>query len=143
MLLSLFHYLHVLINPILGLPPASQDDMTYFAYEICRTFAGIENDFADTPAAYIPVFQSLVLARMSCPANVRRWLWHKLVHFEEISTYTARPLKKHLALIWDKPELENEAFKPWVVEPPLQQLKVLTAGEAAPGTLAMVTLDEE
>jgi hypothetical protein len=143
MFLSLFHCLHVLINPLLGLPPASQDDVAYFAYELCRTFAGIENDFANTPAAYIPAFSSLVIARVSCPSNVRRWLWYKLVHFEEISQYIARPLKKHLAVIWDKPELETEDLKPWVVEPPQQQLRILTAGEVEAVTLAMVTLDDE
>ena len=143
MFLSLFHYLHAIINPLLRLPPASQDDMAYFAYELCRTFAGVENAFADVPAAYIPAFPALTIARMSCPPNVRRWLWHKLVHLEEVSQYTARPLKKHLAVIWDKPELEQEGFKPWLVEPPQQQLKVLTAGEAEAITVAMATPDDE
>jgi hypothetical protein len=142
-LLSLLHYLYFLINPFLGLPQASEDDKAYFAYELCRTFAGIENAFADLPAAYIPTFPALTIARVSCPQNVREWLWHKLVHYEEISVYLARPLKKHLAAIWDKPELEKEAFKPWVLEPPQQQLKVLIAGEAEAATIAMIVPDEE
>jgi hypothetical protein len=143
MLLALLHYLYFLIYPFVGLPAASEDDRAYFAYELCRTFAGIENSFADIPAAYIPSFPALTIARVSCPQNVRQWLWHKLVHFEEISLYLARPLKKHLAAIWDKPELERETFKPWVLEPPHQQLKVLIAGEAEAATLAMMLPDED
>ena len=119
-LLSLQNYLHVLVEPVLR--PESTDKDSSLAYEMCRTFAGIEIAFDRD--ALLPCFSSLALAGLSCPINVRMWFWYKLAHFEELGQFTIEPIKKVLSVLWEMPDLVAEGFGPWKVGPPEHDLKV-------------------
>lgn len=138
-LLGLKNYLNVLIEPALRPESAKKDDT--LAYEMCRTFAGIENEFE--PDALLPCFSALVLAGMLCPVHVRMWFWYKLAHFEKLGQFTLEPTKKFLSVLWEMPNLATEGFTPWKVGPPLHDIKVVSAHDIDIATkMANVSLDE-
>ena len=101
------------------------DTVEFYAFEICRTFAAVEDAFGEDLSALLPCFHSLSMAGFSCPPNVRMWLWHKLAHFEELGHQYVEPVKKNLSVVWGMPELLTMGFR-W--QGPLQeQKKVLRA----------------
>ena len=139
-LLSLQNYLQVLIEPVLHAKCSAKDDS--IAYEMCRTFAGIEILFERD--ALLPCFSSLVLAGMSCPVNVRMWFWYKLAHFEELGQFSIEPIKKVISVLWEMPNLVTEGFGPWKADPPEHDIKVVSADDIDIATkLANVSLDDE
>ena len=88
-----------------------------FAYNICRTFAGVEDVAGQNSASLIPFFYSLILAGFTCPNYLRPWLWHKLAHFEDHGTTFIAPLKKKLSIYWDIPELWDRDFSSFKAAP--------------------------
>ena len=53
------------------------------AYEMCRAYAAIEDEFGDDPSCLLSCFRPLSVAGFSCPMELREWYWHKLIHFEQ------------------------------------------------------------
>ena len=52
--------------------------------EIWRTFAGMDLVFVEHPDALLPCLTLITVAAMTCPRNIRVWVWHKLGHFEKL-----------------------------------------------------------
>lgn len=87
------------------------------AYELCRTFAGLEYAFGDNQDALIPAFSPLVTAGFTCPPALQKWLWHKLAHFEQCGPFPG-PIKRSLSVYWHMPDLVTEGFGTWKNKPP-------------------------
>jgi hypothetical protein len=96
------------------------------AYELCRSFAGIEAAFGENQDNLFTCLAPLPIAGMSCPPEIRMWLWYKLAHFEDLCQFSLDPIKKHLAVWWDMPNLVTEGFGSWKWLPPEQQSRVLS-----------------
>lgn len=124
-LFALRNYLHIFVEPSLRDKPIEADES--YAYEVCRTFAGIELSFDKD--ALLPCFSTMCLAGLSCPSNVRMWLWYKLAHFEELGQFTIEPIKKVLSVLWDMPTLVAEGFNPWKKDPPVHNIRRLNADD--------------
>ena len=58
----------------------------YNAHEMCRGYAAIEDEFGDDPSCLLSCFRPLSVAGFSCPKELRKWYWHKLVHFERLGS---------------------------------------------------------
>lgn len=115
-LLAFHNYVHlVLYEPLrkAGLRLESleeeADTVESYAFEICRTFAAIE-DADEGTGGLLLCFQSLSMAAFSCPSQLRLWLWHKLTHFEELARHYVEPFKKVLSVLWGMPEVLTMGF---------------------------------
>jgi hypothetical protein len=107
-------------------------DATYYSHEICKIFAGIEDDLQrDGPDALLPVFSTLITAATTCSPELRVWLWYKLRHFEELGYLTFGALKKHLATLWNVPEIVTKGF---TQPPPLSVMKDLSCNDIIAAT---------
>ena len=116
--LSLHNFLHVVLYGPLreaGLRVESlekeRDTVEYYAFEICRTFAAVEDAFGDDLGVLLPCFNPLSMAGFSCPPDLRMWLWHKLVHFEALGRQDVQPVKKTFSVFWGMPELLTTGFR--------------------------------
>ena len=129
-------YLRAIVYPLLRAEGVSDSDASEFqntdkalassfAYEQCRSFAGIEAAFGDNQDNLFPCLSSLPISGMSCAPEIRMWLWYKLAHFEDLGQFSLDPIKKHLSVWWDMPSLATEGFGSWKWEPPEQQIRVL------------------
>jgi hypothetical protein len=96
----------------LGFEPtvAGLQDTTFYSFEVCRTFAGIERQFDHNNAVIFPCFVPMLQAALSCSPNVRPWMLAKLRHFEEHGQICPDFIKKSLALFWNMPEIATEGF---------------------------------
>jgi hypothetical protein len=103
---------------ILSLIIVEEDNAGYSCLELCRTYAGVEDLFYDTPEDLLPCFSALVTASFFCPKYLREWLWYKLAHLETLTAYTCEPVKKRLSVYWDMPELVIDGFAGWKADPP-------------------------
>ena len=103
------------------------DETGWLAYELCRTFAGLEETFQNTDEL-IPIFPALTMAAFGCRRrDIRLWLWSKFAHYEELSQPGFTPIKKHLAVFWDMPDLPKTRFVELKNEPPDQQRETVNA----------------
>ena len=73
--------------------------------EVCRTYAGMEFLFGSNPISLFPCWSALILAAMTCPPNLRKWTWSKLIHFENLGHSRLEAVKKHIATLWQTPEI--------------------------------------
>jgi len=116
-------------------------DATYYSHEICRTFAGIEDDLQrDNPDAIIPIFSVLMLATTTCAPELRVWLWYKLRHLDHLGYLTFEALKKHLATLWNVPEIVTKGFSH---PPPLRMMTDLTCNDIIAATSEITSDDSE
>ena len=90
---------------------ADLQDATFYSFELCRTFAGIERQFDHNNAVIFPCFVPMVMAALSCSPNVRPWMFAKLRHFEEHGQICHDSIKKSLAFLWNMPEIAIEGFR--------------------------------
>src|SRR5271154_3633240 len=96
-----------------SIPELEAKSASHFSVEICRTFAGVEYSFPDRSADVIfACFSSLVMAALTCPPELRIWIWCKLAHFERLGKFCFEPTKKNLAMLWDMPEILRDGFSP-------------------------------
>jgi hypothetical protein len=139
-LYSVQTYLRAIVYPLLRAEGADGSEVPEFehtdkglasssAYEQCRSFAGLESAFGDNQDRLFPCLSSLPVAGMSCTPEIRMWLWYKLAHFEDLGQFSLDPIKKHLSVWWDMPNLTTEGFGSWKGEPPEQQIRVLSVDD--------------
>ena len=124
MLLSMQNYLLILLYaPIreaegrIELLESERKNIESRAFEICHTFAAVEDGFGGDGRAYFMLFQSLVMVGFSrCQKDLRLWLWHKLGHLERLGGGDIEQIKKNLAVVWHVPELLTGGFDVWTLE---------------------------
>ena len=90
---------------------SEDEDAMFYSLDLCKTFAGIEHQFDQNPAAIFPCFVPMILAAVSCPPNVRPWILSKLHHFEDQGQFCNDSIKKSLAGLWNMPEIAVEGFR--------------------------------
>ena len=115
-----------------------QDVMSY-SLELCKTFAGIEHQFDQNPAAMVPCFVPMILAAISGPPNIRPWILSKLRHFEEQGQFCNNSIKRNLAVLWNMPEIATEGLRVFL---PDNSSDTLVVGEIN-GSLGNVNLNHE
>ena len=96
--------------------PNNRIRMEEIVYDICRTFAAIEESLREYPGALIPVFFPFVTIGFICKRQYRPWYWHKLGHFEELGSYID-PVKRMVAIFWGMPELLTKGFTSFKIVP--------------------------
>lgn len=89
---------------------ADLQDATFYSFELCRTFAGIELQFDHNDAVIFPCFVPMVMAALNCLPNIRPWMLAKLSHFEEQGQICADFVKMSLAMLWNMPEIATKGF---------------------------------
>ena len=113
-----------------------------YAYEICRSFAAIEDEFGEDMAPLMSCFYTLVMAGFTCPEELRMWLWHKLAHFEEYGLRHMDMVKKNLSVVWGMPELLTQSFNSWKQRPLENRVEVLNADVIDDAAKIMAIVDE-
>jgi|SRR5277367_1631656 len=109
-----------------SIPKLEEKDASYFSVEICRTFAGVEYSFPDRNADVIfSCFSTMVMAALTCPSDLRIWVWCKLAHFERLGRFFLEPIKKNLAMLWDMPEILRDGFGPLRNDSPQHEARFL------------------
>ena len=73
--------------------------------EVCRTYAGMELVFGTNPLTLFPCWSALILAAMTCPPELRKWTWSRLIHFENLGHTRLEAVKTHIATLWQTPEI--------------------------------------
>ena len=79
-------------------------DASYYSAEVCQAYAGTELQFGNRPDIILACFAQLIIAARSCPPPMRRWLWSKLRHAEDLGL-RFESVKRQLADAWNMPEL--------------------------------------
>jgi hypothetical protein len=51
-----------------------REEISYYSHEICKTFAGLEDDFVDDRDAIIHLFALLITPTAKCAPDIREWL---------------------------------------------------------------------
>jgi hypothetical protein len=85
-------------------------DPLYYCYEICKTYAGMEDYLDNNPDAMIPLFSLLMMSMTSCDDGLRAWLWSKLHHFEQLGYPTFDSTKRYFAMLLNIPQIITEGF---------------------------------
>lgn len=57
----------------------------------------------------------MVAGALTCPPNLREWVWCKLLHFERLGRFNLEPIKRNLAIAWNMPEILSKEFS-WNTE---------------------------
>jgi len=71
--------------------------------EICRAYAGLETCISEE--ILIPSHTPLIIAALSCPPELRMWMYSKLMHLDNLGQSLAKPVKQNLASLWNMPQL--------------------------------------
>ena len=134
-------YIRSVLYPLLHERPDDNDGRDD-SYELCRTFAGLEYIFGDNQDDLLPAFSPLVTAGFTCPTDLRRWLWHKLAHFEDCGPFF-EPIKKTLSIYWNMPNLVADGFGAWKDNPPENRSRILCPSDVTLASkIATMNLDE-
>jgi hypothetical protein len=112
------------------------------AFEMCRGCAAIEDEFGDDSSCLLSCFRPLSVAGFSCPREIQRWYWHKLVHFEQLGSKYVEPVRRYLSVVWGMPELLTQGFKSWKQTPLENPFMVLTADDIDMAAKIVVTADD-
>jgi hypothetical protein len=94
-----------------------EKEISYYSHEICKTFAGLEEDFGDDPDAMIHLFPLLIVSTTNCAPKFREWLWFKLRHIERLGYLTFKSTIRHFAKLWNIPDIVTKGFS---CSPPFQ-----------------------
>lgn len=113
-----------------------------YAYEICRGYAAIEDEFGYDATDLLPCFNLLAMAGFSVPKELRKWLWHKLAHFEQLGPSFIEPVKKNLSVVWGMPELLTQSFDVWKEKPIENRIEHLNADDIDTAAKIVVTEEE-
>ena len=111
------------------------------AYEMCRAYAAIEDEFSDDVTRLLPCFRPLTVAAFSCPTEQKRWLWHKLAHLEKLAHEYVEPVTRHLSVVWATPELIL-GFESWKQTPLENRIALLTPQDIDLAAKIQVTADD-
>ena len=84
-----------------------------WAYDLCHTFAAVEEACGDDINTLLPSYYALVIAGFLCSEELRPWLWYKFAHFEKSGHRYVEPVKKNLSNLWGVPELLSQSFDMW------------------------------
>jgi hypothetical protein len=114
----------------------------YHASEMCRGYAAIEDEFGDDSSCLLSCFRPLSVAGFSCPQKLKRWYWHKLVHFEQLGFKYVEPVRRYLSVVWGMPELLTHGFESWKQTPLENPFMVLTANDIDMAAKIVVTADD-
>lgn len=101
----------------------------YYALEMCRGYAAIEDEFGDDMSLLLSCFRPLSVAGFSCPKEIRSWYWHKLAHFERLANKYVEPVRRYIAILWGIPELLTLTFEAWKQTPLANRITALTADD--------------
>ena len=71
--------------------------------EMCRVYAGLE--ICVSEEILIPTHTPLIIAALTCPPELRLWVYSKLMHLDNLGQSLAEPVKQNLASLWNMPEL--------------------------------------
>jgi hypothetical protein len=85
------------------------EDAAFFSVELCRTFAGVECQNADNPEVIFQCFSPLIISALTCPPSLRKWLWCKLAHAENLGL-RFDGIKGKLSVLWDMPDILTGGF---------------------------------
>jgi hypothetical protein len=96
-----------------------------WGYDLCHTFAAIEEAYGDNINALLPSYYALVIAGFLCSKELRSWLWYKFAHFEKSGHHYVEPVKKNLSNLWGVPELLSQSFDMWKSSPLEKRRSVL------------------
>ena len=107
---TLYPTLHVELEFELKVADLQDRDVSSYSFELCRTFAGIEHQFAHNTAVILPCFVPMVMAAVSCSPDIRPWMFAKLRHFEEQDQICDDSVKMRLAMMWNMPEIMTKGF---------------------------------
>jgi hypothetical protein len=114
LLAYLLGVLHPFLLAELGIVPQKSDviepDSEFHATELCRSFAGIEHALGLIQGSLYPCFSGMVAGALTCPPNLREWLWCKLLHFERLGRFNLEPIKRNPAITWNMPEILSKEF---------------------------------
>lgn len=122
---TLYPSLRVELDFLQSMPELEAKDPSHYSIEVCRTFAGIEYGFRDSPSdVMFACFPSLMTAALTSPPNLRIWIWCKFAHFEKLGLFTFEPIKKNLSMLWDMPEILRDGFSPLRVKSPQQDTRI-------------------
>ena len=98
----------------LSLSEFEDHDASHYSVEICRTFAGVECSSSGSGLDVVfACFPAILMAALTCPSNLRMWVWCKLTHFEKLRQFCFEPIKKNLAMLWDMPNIQSDGINPW------------------------------
>lgn len=116
----------------------------HIAYEMCRGYAAIEDEFGDDLSYLLSCLRPMSVAGFSCPRELQRWYWHKLAHFERLGAKYVEPVRRYLSVVWDMPELLTVSFESWKQTPLENRTTALTADDIdMAGKIVVTTSDSE
>ena len=64
------------------------------------------------------------MAALTCPPDLRIWIWCKLAHFEKLGQYCFDLVKENLAVLWDMPEILRDGFSPVSGDSPQRETRI-------------------
>jgi len=114
----------------------------YNAYEMCRGYAAIEDEFGDDSTCLLSCFRPLSVAGFSCPAELRTWYWHKLIHFEQLGNQYVEPVRRYLSVMWGMPEIITHGFESLKLSPLENRIMALTADDIDMAAKIVVTVSD-
>ena len=81
---------------------------TELSIELCRAYAGLE--MSESEEIVIPCHAPLIIAALTCPPELRMWVYSKLLRLENLGQSLSEPVKQNLATLWNMPELATTDF---------------------------------
>jgi hypothetical protein len=120
------------LYPALRLPSSPDvepdgEEAPFWAEEICKTFAGLEDGLGENDACMLPCASALLQAALCVPANQnsRFWIRYKLGHLERAGLIAVRKVKEALAGLWNMPDIVTDGFYPMASPPHILKLRDL------------------
>lgn len=115
----------------------------YDAYEICRGYAAIEDEFGDDLSCLLACLRPFSVAGFACPPELRSWYWHKLAHFEQLAPKYSEPVRRYVAVLWGMPEVVALGFESWKQTPPDNRIAALTSKNMSIAANIVVTTSQQ
>jgi hypothetical protein len=99
------------------------------AVEMCRVYAGLE--ICESEEILILSHTPLIIAglTMTRPAELRMWLYSKLLHLENLGQSLAEPVKQNLAAVGNMPDLATATFNEERLEELIEDLEEINLEE--------------
>jgi hypothetical protein len=126
-------YIRSSLHPLLcaGMEKYSELEGTAaeLAVEMCRVYAGLE--ICESEEILILSHTPLIIAglTMTRPAELRMWLYSKLLHLENLGQSLAEPVKQNLAAVWNMPDLATTTFNEERLEELIEDLEEVNLEE--------------
>lgn len=111
----------------------------YYACEMLRGYAAIEDEVGDDLSYLLSCFRPLVVAGFSCPVQLRQWLWYKFAHFEQLGPKYVEPVRRYLSVLWGMPGILTLSFESWKRTPLENRIAPLTVDDIEVAAKIVVT----